>query len=188
MMHNLVGTNPKKHVPLRGAERPPSSIFDNKVAQSFEEGEINNDQQHHHVLRVQAVITKQQNNKENKMLYQQQHEAKPQIDRSSYITKYASMKEMELEYLSQKNRARAEQEMKLKAKGPKDFSDRELSPNVINIQTITGQFGNGAMMQSPDSPQAQVMFSLQDQSLMPSPSRMRKSMEQQSPSPQRRLY
>lgn len=136
-MHNLVGNNnnTKKQVPLRGGERPPSSIFDNKVAQSFEEGEIN--ENNHHVLRVQAVITKQQN-KENNKMYQPPYPEQPQIDRSSYITKYASMKEMELEYLSQKNRARAEQEMKLKAKGPKDFSDRELSPNVINIQTITG--------------------------------------------------
>jgi hypothetical protein len=27
-------------------------------------------------------------------------------------------------------------------KGPRDYSNLELSPNVINIQTITGKFGH----------------------------------------------
>jgi hypothetical protein len=49
---------------------------------------------------------------------------------------------MELEYISQKNKMRIEQEQKRQVKGPKDYSNLELSPNVINIQTITGKFGH----------------------------------------------
>jgi hypothetical protein len=49
---------------------------------------------------------------------------------------------MELEYISQKNKLRLEQEQKRQVKGPKDYSNLELSPNVINIQTITGKFGH----------------------------------------------
>ncbi len=37
---------------------------------------------------------------------------------------------------------RAEKEIQRKSKGPKDYSNMELSPNVINIQTITGKFGH----------------------------------------------
>lgn len=40
---------------------------------------------------------------------------------------------MELEYISQKNKLRLEQEQKRVVKGPKDYSNLELSPNVINI-------------------------------------------------------
>ena len=65
------------------------------------------------------------------------------VDRQTYINKYASLKEMEMQYLSEKNKLKFEQEQKQKrsVKGPKDFKDIELSPNVINIQTITGKFG-----------------------------------------------
>jgi hypothetical protein len=40
---------------------------------------------------------------------------------------------MELEYLSEKNKQKFEVEMRRKTKGPKDYSNLELSPNVINI-------------------------------------------------------
>ena len=77
------------------------------------------------------------NNKENKrpsVVAVVQNDLESQlIDRQSYITKYASLKEMELEYLSEKNKQKFEIEMRRKTKGPKDYSNLELSPNVINI-------------------------------------------------------
>ena len=163
------------HHHLRQHHYPgPQSMFDRHLASSYEDGE-------HDVLQVKAIIKK--NNKENKrpsialVQQQQQEEEQKMIDRSSYITKYASLKEMELEYLSQKNKQKFELEMRRKSKGPKDYSNLELSPNVINIQTINRN-DNEDLRESEEPGNNVVEFSLKDSSLMPSPQRITHNVSQ----------